>query len=111
VSSVLGAPLLVLYADGAPKAQFLTPDQRARGEIEWARLTAMPAAPEYLATQTVAWVGSHPSDPHAPEALHLAVRAVRYGCATKAGTSKAAFQLLHSRYPDSEWARKTKYWY
>jgi hypothetical protein len=111
VSSVLGAPLRVLYPDGAPKAQFLSPEQRTRGEDEWSRLTAMPAAPEYLATQTVAWVGSHPNDPRAPEALHLAVRAVRYGCATKAGTSKAAFQLLHSRYPDSEWARKTKYWY
>jgi TolA-binding protein len=111
VSSVLTAPLLVLYADGAPKAQFLSPEQRARAESEWSRLTAMPAAPEYLGTQTVAWVGSHPSDPRAPEALHLAVRAVRYGCGAKAGASKAAFQLLHSRYPDSEWARKTKYWY
>jgi|SRR5579859_3229439 len=111
VSSVLGAPLLVLYPDGSPRAQLLTPEQRLRGESEWSRLTAMPAAPEYLARQTVAWVGSHPSDPRAPEALHLAVRAVRYGCGAKAGASKAAFQLLHSRYPDSEWARKTKYWY
>jgi hypothetical protein len=111
VSSVLGAPLLVLYPDGAPKAQFLTPEQRSRGESEWSRLTAMPAAPEYLGAQTVAWVGSHPSDPRAAEALHLAVRAVRYGCGARAGASKAAFQLLHSRYPNSEWARKTKYWY
>jgi hypothetical protein len=71
----------------------------------------MPPAPEFLAAQTVAWVNTHPADPRAAEALHLAVRAVRYGCGAKPGASKAAFQLLHRRYPDSEWARKTKYWY
>jgi hypothetical protein len=111
VSSVLTAPLLVLYPDGAPKAQFLSPDQRARAESEWSRLTAMPSAPEYLTAQTVAWVNSHSGDPRAAEALHLAVRAARYGCGAKAGASKTAFQILHSRYPDSEWARKTKYRY
>ena len=111
VSSVLKAPLLVLYADGAPKAQFLSPEQRARAENEWSRLTTMPPAPEYLIAQTVEWVNGHSGDPRAAEALHLAVRAARYGCGAKPGASKAAFQLLHRRYPDSEWARKTKYWY
>jgi hypothetical protein len=111
VSSVLTGPMLVLYPDGGPKAQFLSPDQRARGDGEWSRLTAMPPAPEYLTAQTIDWVNKHPGDSRAAEALHLAVRAARYGCSAKAGTSKPAFQLLHSRYPDSEWARKTKYWY
>jgi len=74
-------------------------------------LAAMPPAPEYLTAQTVAWASSHTGDPRAAEALHLAVRAARYGCGAKAGVSKTAFQLLHSRYPDSEWARRTKYWY
>ena len=85
---MLTAPLLVLYPDGAPKAQFLSPDQRARAESEWSRLTAMPPAPEYLTAQTVAWVNSHSGDPRAAEALHLAVRAARYGCGAKAGASK-----------------------
>jgi len=71
----------------------------------------MPPAPEYLADRTVEWVKNNPSDPRGPEALHLAVRAVRYGCGAKAGASKAAFQLLHAKYPNSEWAKKTKYWY
>jgi TolA-binding protein len=26
-------------------------------------------------------------------------------------TSEQAFRLLHQRYPNSEWAKKTKYWY
>ena len=48
-----------------------------------------------------------------PEALHLAVRATRYGCTddeTGQWSSKA-FQLLRRRYPKSEWAAKTKYHY
>jgi hypothetical protein len=111
VASTLPEPLLSLYPDGGPKAQILSPDQQARGQSEWGRLSEMPPAPEYLAGETVEWVKSHHADPRAAEALHLSVRAVRYGCAAKKGASKEAFQLLHRKYPNSEWARKTKYWY
>jgi hypothetical protein len=57
-----------------------------------------------------------------PEAL--TVRATHYGAsewgdndvdkrraAEKTAVSKAAFEQLHSRYPQSEWAKKTKYYY
>jgi len=111
VASVLTGHLQLLYPDGAPKAQFFSPDQQARGQAEWKRLTELPAAPDYLASQTVEWVRNNPNDPRAPEALHLAVRAVRYGCGATKGASKEAFQLLHEKYSNSEWARKTKYWY
>ena len=110
-STMIPAPLHLLYPNGIPAANFLSAAERDRGRREWSRLAALPNAPEYLATQTVAWVKDHPRDPRAPEALHLAVRAVRYGCGAKAGASKEAFQLLHQRYPNSEWAKKTKYWY
>jgi hypothetical protein len=48
-----------------------------------------------------------------PEALHIAVTSTRYGCTDKdtGRWSKAAFQLLHKRYPKSEWAKKTPYWF
>ena len=111
VASTLPEHLHLLYPDGAPKAEFLSPDQQARGQAEWKRLSETPPAPEYLAAQTVKWVRNNPEDPRAPEALHLAVRAVRYGCGAQQGASKEAFQLLHQKYPNSEWARKTKYWY
>ena len=54
-----------------------------------------------------------PPDPQVPEALHLAVRATRHGCTDNETSqwSKKAFQLLHRRYPKSEWAVKTKYHY
>jgi hypothetical protein len=111
VASTLPEQLRLLYPDAAPKAQFLSADQQAQGQAEWKRLTEAPPAPEFLAGQTVEWVRNNPSDPRAPEALHLVVRAVRYGCGATKGSSKEAFQLLHEKYPNSEWARKTKYWY
>ncbi|MBM3813703.1 MAG: hypothetical protein FJW20_18920 [Acidimicrobiia bacterium] len=55
--------------------------------------------------------GEH--DPRAPEALHRTVYATRYGCPdTHNGEiSQSAFQLLHRHWPNSEWAKKTPYWY
>ena len=48
-----------------------------------------------------------------PEALHLAVMTTRYSCTDKdtARWSKAAFDLLHKKYPTSPWAKKTPYWF
>ena len=100
-------------AAAPPPADFLPPDARARADKEWEMLAAAPAAPNYLCAQTLAWARAHPHDPRVPEALHLAVRATRYGPgdpSTRAW-SRQAFQLLHARYPRSEWVQKTKYWY
>ena len=37
----------------------------------------------------------------------------RYGCTDKdtGDLSKRAFDLLHSRYPNSPWTAQTKYWF
>lgn len=111
-ASIMGEPLRELYQDGAPKAAFLSPDQQARGAREWSQLATLAAAPEYLAAETIDWAKSNADDPRTPEALHLAVRATRYGCSEqRTPYSRQAFELLHKRYPNSEWARKTKYWY
>jgi hypothetical protein len=77
------------------------------------RLLAMSRAPDYLSTQVLAWAKAHPSDPRVREALALAVKSTRFGSADqKTGElSKAAFDPLHSRYPNSSWTDKTKYWF
>ena len=96
-----------------PIAGFLPAPDRRQAADEWRKLSALPAAPDWLGAQTVAFAQRHPQDPRIPEALYLVVRSSRYGC-TDAQTgdfSKRAFNLLHSRYPDSEWAKKTPYWY
>ena len=48
-----------------------------------------------------------------PESLHYFVRATRYGCVDKSirRYSREAFDLLHRKYPKSEWTMKTPYWY
>jgi hypothetical protein len=97
----------------APPAPFLSAADRQQAAAEWQKLTAIPTAPDWLAAQTLAFAQAHPQDPRVPEALYLAVRATRFGC-TDAETgdySRRAFQLLHRRYPDSDWAAKTPYWF
>jgi len=97
-----------------PPKQFLSAEERATGQKETeSLLAAADIAPSYLSAQTLEWARSHPNDERVPEALHLAVRATRFGNGFPQTThfSKAAFQLLHSQYPKSKWAAITKYWY
>ena len=92
---------------------FLTPTQRAAAAKEHAMLTVLGAAPNYLCRQVVQWSTRNPDDPRVPEALHLAVKTTRYGCTNKetGRWSKAAYDLLHKRYPGSTWAKQTPYWF
>jgi len=111
-ASIMGEPLREVYRDGGPKAEFLNAEERERGRKEWLELGKLAAAPDYLASRSIDWANSHPADPRNAEALHLAVRATRYGCTDqRTPYSRQAFDLLHKQYPDSEWAKKTKYWY
>ncbi len=80
---------------------------------QFTSLQALGTAPNYFCRIAIAWAEKNPADPRAPEALHLAVRSTRFGC-TNAETgrwSKAAYDLLHSRYPNTTWAKNTKYWF
>jgi len=92
---------------------FLTETEKAQAASEWKKLSAIPTAPDYLPAQTVDWVNKNPEEARAAESLYLAVRSTRYGCTDKDTLkfSKAAFDLLHKRYPNSDWAKKTKYYY
>ncbi len=92
---------------------FLTAEQKAAAAAEWTQLMALGTGPNYLCAQAVKWAALTPADPRAPEALHLAVRSTRYGCTNEqtGKLSKQAYDLLHQKYPKSEWAQKTKYWF
>lgn len=92
---------------------FLNEGQRKQSQDEMRRLIGTGPAPNYLSQQAVEWAKANPTDPRAPEALHLAVYSTRHGCPDEqtGKFSKAAYQLLHARYPRSEWAKKTKYWF
>jgi hypothetical protein len=110
----LSAPLEILYRSPQDQAfEFLSASQVQSAQYELQRLASLGPAPNYLSQQAIAWAQRAPSDPRVPEALNLAIRAARFGCTdAETGTfSKAAFDLLHQRYPKSPWAQKTKYWY
>jgi hypothetical protein len=102
-----------LYGKSGPAAPFLSAAEQAEAGEQWERLKSVPTAPNWLASQVLDWAGRKPDDARLPEALHLAVRATRYGCADQRSGeySKRAFEQLHRRFPASEWAKKTPYWY
>jgi len=95
-----------------PVPDFLKAGQ-ALGARQFAALQALGTAPNYLCKVAIEWATANPNDPRSPEALHLAVRSTRYGCTDKetGRWSKAAFDLLHKRYPNTKWANATKYWF
>jgi len=92
---------------------FLTPSEVERGAKEWSALKALGTAPNYITRQVIQWANSHTQDPRVPEALHLAVKTTRLGCTDKDSSrwSKAAFDLLHRKFPTSPWTKKTPYWF
>jgi hypothetical protein len=86
---------------------------RARDEPELAALAGIASAPQTLAERAVAWRGQG-SRAGQDEALALAVRATRYGCQRQGGHgawSRAAHALLHRRFPGSDAARRTRWWF
>jgi hypothetical protein len=103
-------------AQGKPKSvaapDFLKTAQTLAAR-QYAALQAFGPGPNYLCRVSIEWAQKNPTDPRAPEALHLAVRSTRYGCTDNdtGRWSKAAFDLLHSRYPNTTWAKNTKYWF
>ena len=92
--------------------EFLKASQSLAGR-EASALHALGTGPNYLCRTVIDFATTNPADARVPEALHLAVKSTRYGC-TDAETgrwSKAAFDLLHRRYPNTTWAKETKYWF
>jgi hypothetical protein len=89
---------------------FITADDKARAKADNDRLGKLPGAPTWLGSIVIAWAKAHPSDPRVPEALHDVVRATQYGD-KDSDTSKAAYDLLHSRFPRNPWTAKTPSWF
>jgi len=96
-----------------PPPRFLSAAESEKAKQEWTALKAFGTAPNYISQQVIQWANSHAKDPRVPEALHLAVRTTRYGCTDKDTVrwSKAAFDVLHRKYPGNPWTKKTPYWF
>lgn len=85
--------------------------------VDWKELRSlarMPQGPQRLSDAAIAWGKASKGKDGAPEALALAVRTTRYGCNWFGGHgrySKAAQQLLATRFAGTEWQQKTPYWF
>lgn len=92
---------------------FLTKSQIIEAEREQKKLKTNGNSATFLARRAIEFVNQNPTHPKAPETLHLAVRATRYGCTDKEtlSFSKQAFSILHKRYSSSIWTKQTPYWF
>jgi hypothetical protein len=92
---------------------FLSAAQKAESEAEQKRIAAVGESSTFLAKTAVEFANKNMTNPSTPEILHLAVRSTRYGCkdANTLRYSKAAFDILHKRFPRNEWTKKTPYYF
>jgi hypothetical protein len=106
-----------------PVASVGARDEQAQADVEYRQLQELPDSAAVIGQRVIDYARQHSDDPRVPEALALTVRAGHYACQTwnangdakdkgaSTAVSKAAFQLLHGRYPKSSWAAKTPYFY
>lgn len=87
-------------------------DAAAR-RAELGRLAQLKTATGTLGDDVLQWADTHPTDPELPWLLHVVVQSTRGGCLDPdaKALSRKAFSLLHKRWPRSEWARATPYFY
>ncbi|HKN75053.1 MAG TPA: hypothetical protein VJW94_07740 [Candidatus Acidoferrum sp.] len=115
--STLRAPLREIYPGGVVTAPaFLSAQDKNTAAEELNVIADLPSAPRWLGEFTINWAKAHPDDSRVPEALHNVVRSWRYGCTETdlqdaPNYSKDAFEILHTRYPDNDWTKKTPYWF
>jgi hypothetical protein len=95
-----------------PLPPFLTAQDKIDAAREIAALQQIPGAPDYFATQVLAWYKAHPEDKRNADLLGFAKRVVRNGCRTAETTEldHQLFTVLQQRYPKSEWARRYPSW-
>ncbi|MGC1422293.1 MAG: hypothetical protein WA815_08080 [Terracidiphilus sp.] len=102
-----------------PNVGFLPADALSRADSEYQQLQQLPDSVVVIGQRVMDYAKAHPDDSNIPEALALVVRAGHYACQPYSGSdkseytpiSKAAFEILHRRYPKSPWALKTRYYY
>jgi hypothetical protein len=105
----------LLYGKGeVPFPEFLTTAEREEVQRELNAMAALGPAPQYLAGEALKWVRGRPKDVDVAEALAQVVEGWRWTCpgATRdPQLARRSFETLHRLFPQSEWAKRTRYWY
>ena len=108
-----GSALIDLLGTSPGPPEFLSADERSAVAGEMKALAAIGPASDYLASEAIDWARARPNDIDASEALARAVASARSRCEglRKPELSRQAFQTLHRLFPQTTWAKQTKYWY
>jgi hypothetical protein len=87
---------------------FITAAMYTEAQKDASVLGTIGDSPAYFGRETLTWVKAHPGDPRGAEMLGFAFRAMRNGCNLEASTGerRQVFDVLHQRYPKSEWAAR-----
>lgn len=94
-----------------PRLSFLSSEERSDADTEFKKIVSLGPGGDWLSNTLIDWAKKHPADERSPEALHFGMRAMRFSCDGSTKRSREVYLLLHKRYPDSPWTRKTKHWY
>jgi hypothetical protein len=97
----------------ADPPSFLPEADLLQATREYEALRQIGSAPSFFCREALAFARRFPRHLAAPELLHLAVTAGRTGGRDDdtARLSSEAFRLLHTRWRESDWAKRTPYWY
>lgn len=99
-------------AEKIPPSPDLSTNAKVR-DREISDLVKIGTATGFVGAHVLNRAKTHPSDPDLPWLLYVVVQSTRGGC-VDAGNSKlsrAAYNVLHTRFKNSPWAQKTPYWY
>jgi hypothetical protein len=91
-----------------PPPTFLTPATITEARSQLESLLKIGGSAPYFGNATLAWVKANPNDPRAAQLLGFAFRALRNSCDLEDANPqrRQIFDLLHARYPNSEWAHR-----
>jgi hypothetical protein len=106
-------PNLLQKSAAAVTPEFLAGNTSLESKREMDTLETLGAATDFLGGIVLPFAQTHPDDSRVPEALYWVVRAGHYGCAdvNTWKTTRAAFRVLHLRYPKTSWAIRTPTWF
>ena len=90
---------------------FYSAHQKEDAHSEFQKISDLGACGDWLSNTLIDWAKNHPADERSPEALHYAMRVIRFSADGSAKRSREVYALLHKKYPRTEWAKKTRYWY
>jgi hypothetical protein len=95
-------------------ARLLSADEVRAWKTERAALEALPPRTNVVMQNALAFAARYPDDPRVPSLLRDTVYATRLdycGDAAAGAMSKQALDLLKKKYPQSNEAKRTKYWF